>query len=129
MNPPARDRSEMPGDKLGGDPNVMGPRVSEDLAHQDGRAEARESDRESARHDLLRLADDGAPEVPPGADSLVTWNIPAEETGHHTPEIPAEDEADVSATMAEEGSGEAEQELRRAANEETRPHHRPPHAD
>lgn len=61
---------------------------------------------------------DPAPEVPPGAEDLVTWNVSPEEAGHLIPEIEADDEADVAADMAEEGSGEAEQELRRAATTE-----------
>jgi hypothetical protein len=40
-------------------------------------------------------------------------------------EIPAEDEADVAAELAGEGEGEAEQDLRRAVNAETHPHHKP----
>ncbi len=96
---------------------------SQDLAQQDGRAEARNSDRELALRELTGPEADLAQEVPAGAEKLVTWDASPEEAGHLLQDIPAEDEADVSAELAEEGRGEAEQDLRRAVDAETHPHH------
>ena len=91
---------------------------SQDLARQDGRAESRASDRELAWGELTGPDADPAQEIPTGAEELVTWDASPEQAGHLIPEIEADDEADVAAAMAVEGSGEAEQELRRAANSE-----------
>jgi hypothetical protein len=99
---------------------------SQDLAQQDGRVEARDSDRELARRELTSPNEDSAQEVPPGAESLVTWDASPEEAGHLTQETPAEDEADVSAELAEEGRGEAEQDLRRAVDAESHRRHEAP---
>ncbi len=96
---------------------------SKDLAQQDGRAEARDADRERAFRELTGPAGDPAPEVPAGAEELVTWDVSPEAAGHLTPEVAPDDEADVSTELADEGRVEAEQELRRAANAESR--HRP----
>jgi hypothetical protein len=89
---------------------------SQDLAQQDGRTEARDADRRSALRELTGPDLDAAPEVPAGAENLVTWDEAPAAAGHLTPETPSEDEADVSADSAEEGRGEAEQDLRRAAH-------------
>ncbi len=92
---------------------------SQELAQQDGRTEARKSDRELALHELHGTDPEPAQEIPPGAEGLVTWDTNAEESGHVTEEVPTEDEADVATQMAEEGEAEAEQELRRAAHTKT----------
>jgi hypothetical protein len=99
---------------------------SQDLAQQDGRAEARDSDRRLALRELTGPGGDSPQEVPAGAEGLVTWDSSPEEAGHLTQEILPEDEADVSADLADEGRGEAEQDLRRAVNAETQPRHEPP---
>jgi hypothetical protein len=132
IHPPAMktstgNRIGVQGEMIGGDSNALVQQLSWDLAQQDGRAEARDSDRELALRELTGPGRDPAPEVPPGAERLVTWNANPEEAGHLIPEIPAEDETDVSAEMAEEGRGEAEQDLRRAVNAEPHLRHEPPH--
>lgn len=96
------------------------------LAQQDGRAEARAGDRVDAAREQAGPPPDSTPETPIGAETLVTWDTSPDQAGHRSTEIVSDDEADVSADLAEEGSGEAEQELRRAANAEDHPRHRPP---
>jgi hypothetical protein len=54
----------------------------------------------------------------------VTWDESPEEAGHLANEVPAEDETAVSAELAEEGRGEAEEDLRRAMDAETHPRHK-----
>ncbi len=121
MNSINRDQIEAHGEGIDG----VGPdRVqqdSHDLARQDGRAEARDSDREHALRELTAPGGEPAQEVPPGAENLVTWDASPAEAGHLTPEVDPEDEADVAAELAEEGRGEAEQDLRRAASAEPEP--------
>jgi len=97
--------------------------AAEELAQQDGRSEARDEDRSEARREH---AEDAAPEVPAGDENLVAWNSSPDEAGHRSPETVSDDEADVSAALAEEGSREAEQDLRRAVNTERHPHHGSP---
>ena len=50
------------------------------------------------------------------SEELVSWDTSPDAAGHRLPESVPEDEADDSAALAEEGIGEAEQDLRRAAN-------------
>lgn len=107
-------------------PTSVAPTMEEDtallrsnateLARQDGRAEARDDDRTAAFRERTAAADDSAQEVPAGDETLVTWDGSPDETGHRIPDAAADDEATVSADLAEEGSGEAETELRRAAS-------------
>jgi hypothetical protein len=111
------------GEGIDGVGSVRLEQESQDLAKQDGRAEARAPDRTLAFQELTAPEGNLAQEVPAGAEGLVTWDADPEESGHLTREIPAEDEADVSAELAEEGRGEAEEDLRRAVEAETRPHH------
>jgi hypothetical protein len=102
---------------------------SQDLAKQDGRAEARASDRELALRELTGPEGASAQEIPAGAEGLVTWDASPEEAGHLTREIPAEDEADDSAEEAKEGRGEAEHDLRRAVNAEIHPRQESPNPE
>ena len=88
---------------------------SQDLARQDGRSEARNSDHALALHELHGTDREPAREIPPGAQGLVAWDVAPEESGHLTEDVPAEDEATVAAEMAGEGRAEAEQDLRRSA--------------
>ena len=97
-----------------------------ELAQQDGRAEARDEDRTAAFREQTAPEGEAAQEIPAGDEALVTWNISPDQTGHLTPESVSDDEADDSAELAEEGSVEAEQDLRRSANAESHPHHPPP---
>jgi hypothetical protein len=127
MKTTARDQIEVHEEGIDGVGNARLQQHSQDLAQQDGRAEARDSDRERALHELTGPDGDPSQEIPPGAEGLVTWDVSPEEAGHLTQEIPAEDEADVSAELAEEGRGEAEQDLRRAVNTETHLRHEPPY--
>lgn len=87
-----------------------------DLAHQDGRSEARDQDRSAALREKTDTETDTAQEVPSGAEELVSWDTSPDAAGHRMPESIAEDEADDSAMLAEEGIGEADQDLRRAVN-------------
>jgi hypothetical protein len=103
--------------------------ASQDLAKQDGRAEARASDRELALRELTGPEGNSAQEIPAGAEGLVTWDASPELAGHLTREIPAEDEAVDSAEEAEEGEGEAEHDLRCAANVDIHPRHESPNPD
>ena len=127
MTTSERDQNEGHGEDLDTVGAARLQQESQDLAKQDGRAEARASDRELALRELTGPEGDSAPEIPAGAEGLVTWDASAEEAGHLTPEIPAEDEADDSAEEAEEGRGEAESELRRAADAEIHPRREVPH--
>jgi len=126
MNTPTGDRIKVPGEMIGGNSAALLRRNSQDLARQDGRAEARNSDRERALRELTERDGNRAQEVPPGADGLVTWDVSPDQAGHLTRDVPAEDEADDSAQEAEEGRGEAEQDIRRAVNAETHRRHEPP---
>jgi hypothetical protein len=121
-----RDQIAVQGEMIGGNSNSRLRQNSQDLARQDGRTEAREADRELALGELTRPDGDSAPEIPPGAESLVTWDVNPEVTGHLIPEMPADDEADFSAEEAEEGRDEAEQDLRRAAHAASRFRHASP---
>lgn len=129
MKTSAQDGIEGHGEGIDGVGNARLEQESQNLAQQDGRAEARASDRALALQELTGPEGDLAQEVPAGAEKLVTWDASPEEAGHLMREIPAEDEADVSAELAEEGRGEAEQDLRRAVDAETHPRHEPPNPD
>ena len=131
MKTSTQDQSEVHGETAAGASNAQLQQLSRDLAHQDGRTEARAFDRELARREFTGTARAGQPaqEVPPGAEGLVTWDVSAEEAGHLTPDIPSEDEANDSAELAAEGRGEAEQDLRRAAEAETHLRHEAPNRD
>jgi hypothetical protein len=96
-----------------------------ELARQDGRAEARDEDLTEAVREQNVPAADSAQEVPAGDETLVTWDSSPDETGHRTLESADDDEATVAADLAEEGSGEAEQDLRRAATEVRPPNQTP----
>jgi hypothetical protein len=120
------DRIAIQGELIGGDSNARLRKNSQDLARQDGRSEAREADRVLALCELTKPDEDSAPEVPAGAESLVTWDVSPEVAGHLIPEIQADDEADFSAEEAEEGREEAEQDLRRAVHAESRFRHDSP---
>jgi hypothetical protein len=122
MNTTTRAQIEVPGEPGRSDAAARLRQKSLELAQQDGRAEARQEDRENALRELASPAEDTAPEIPPGAEELVTWDVSPAEAGQATPESVSEDEADVSAELAEEGLGEAEQELRRAAEAKAHPH-------
>jgi hypothetical protein len=93
---------------------------SEALARQDGRDEARDSDRELAFRELTGPEGHLAQEIPRGAEGLVTWDSNPEETGHLIEEVPSDDEASIAAEEAEEGRVEAEEELRNAVDEQRR---------
>jgi hypothetical protein len=125
MKTSTQDQAEGHGEGIDGVGNTRLEQESQDLAKQDGRAEARHSDRELALRELTGPEEDSSQEVPAGAEELVTWDASPEEAGHLMPEIPAEDEGDVSAELAEEGRGEAEEDLRRAVDVEIHPGHEP----
>jgi hypothetical protein len=127
MNTTTRDQVEVPGEPGRSDAAALLRQKSLDLAQQDGRSEAREEDRENALHELTSpdSGEEIAPEIPPGAEELVTWDASPGEAGKAIPESISEDEADVFAEQAEEGLGEAEQELRRAAETKAHPHSAP----
>ena len=126
MNAPERMQIDDHGEEIDGVGKAQLQQNAKDLAGQDGRAEARDSDRDVALRELTGPEGDSSPEVPAGAESVVTWNESPEATGHLMHEIPAEDEADVAAELAEEGRGEAEQDLRRAVHAESHPRHKLP---
>ena len=123
MNTSERNQIEGHGEEIDGVGKARLQQESQDLARQDGRAEARDSDRGAALRELTGPEGDLSPEVPAGAEELVTWDVSPEAAGHLIPEIAPEDEAEVSAELAEEGREEAEQDLRRAASAETHPRH------
>jgi hypothetical protein len=122
MKTPAQEQIEGHGEGIDGVGKDRLEQEARDLAKQDDRPEARNSDRDLALRELSDPEDDSAPEVPAGAEGLVTWDESPEEAGHLANEVPAEDETAVSTELAEEGRGEAEQELRRAADAEIHPH-------
>jgi len=128
MNTSRRNQIDGHGEEIDGVGKAQLQQNAKDLAQQDGRAEARDSDREVALRELTGPGGDSPPEVPAGAEGVVTWDESPEASGHLMQEIPAEDEADVAAELAEEGEGEAEQDLRRAVNAETHPRHASPQA-
>jgi hypothetical protein len=107
------------------DPSPLPPTATEEetslrdhataLARQDGRTEARAGDRAEAAREQTGPPPESSPETPAGAEALVTWDASPDQAGHRSNEAVPEDEADDDATLAEEGSGEAEEELRRAA--------------
>jgi hypothetical protein len=125
MNAPERIQIDDHGEEIDGVGKAQLQQNAKDLAGQDGRAEARDSDRELALRALTGPEGDSPPEVPAGAEALVIWDVSPEAAGRIMPEIPAEDEAEVAAELAGEGEGEAEQDLRRAVNAETHPRHKP----
>jgi hypothetical protein len=126
MNTSERNQIDGHGEEIDGVGKARLQQNAKDLAEQDGRAEARDSDCEGAFRELRGPEGDSAPEVPAGAEALVTWDMSPEAAGHLLQEIPTEDEADVAADLAEEGRGEAELDLCRAVNAETHPRHEPP---
>jgi hypothetical protein len=125
MKTSAQDQIESHGEGIDGIGNTRLEQESHDLAKEDGRAEARDSDRKLALRELTEPEADSSLEVPAGAEELVTWDTSPEEAGHLMQDIPAEDEGDVSAELADEGSGEAEQDLRRAVDAQIHPRHEP----
>ncbi len=87
---------------------------SRELAGLDARADAPEdADRPQAPESGTHVVPGAAQEIPPGAEDLVTWDVSPDDAGHLVEEIEAEDEADVPATMAEQGRNDADQDLRR----------------
>lgn len=94
-----------------------------DLAHEDGRDEALDKDREAALRDHAVGGPAAALEIPAGAEGLTDWDVGPDEAGHRTPESTSDDEADDAATLAETGVDEAEKDLRRAAAHSRRPPH------
>ena len=126
MKTSAPEQIESHGEGIDGVGNTRLEQESQDLAKEDGRAEARDSDRKLALRELTEPEANSSQEVPAGAEELVTWDASPEEAGHLMQDIPAEDEGEVSAELAEEGRGEAEQDLRRAADAETHSRQAPP---
>ncbi|MES2709369.1 MAG: hypothetical protein V4726_22415 [Verrucomicrobiota bacterium] len=64
-----------------------------------------------------QIARDAAPEVPPGAEELVTWDeVPAEPEAASGDQV--EDEDDVALSLVTEGIEEADRELRISAADE-----------
>ncbi len=126
MKTPTPAKIESHGEGIDGVGSARLEEESRDLAQQDGREEARNSDRELAFRELTGPEANLPQEVPSGAEELVTWDANPEEAGSLVRETPAEDEGDVSAELAEEGRGEAEEDLRRAMDAETHPRREPP---
>lgn len=124
MNTPPSGNVVYPPDPSGEDESAVLRADATALARQDGRSEARTGDRSAALREQTGPPAETPPETPAGAEELVTWDARPDETGHRSPESVPDDEADVAAALAEEGAGEAETELRRAANDEEPPRHR-----
>ncbi len=96
-------------------------RRAQDLAEEDGRTKPTDADRAAALKELTGLTEDLPPEVPPGDESLTTWNESPNIAGHATPTFPPDDEADTDAELTEEGVEEADIDRRRAAKDEHPP--------
>jgi hypothetical protein len=94
---------------------------AQDLAEQDGRTEPTDADRAHALEALSSPITNTAPEVPPGDENLTIWNQSPDVTGHIVPNIPPDNEADISAELTKEGVEEADQDRRRAAKDEDPP--------
>lgn len=120
MKSPPSDPIVYPPDPSGEDESTVARADATALARQDGRTEARAGDRAAAR-DQTGAPSEATLETPAGAEELVTWDTSPDEAGHRSAEAVPDDEADDDAALAEEGSDEAEQERRRAANAEGHP--------
>ena len=116
-----RGRIEAEGVGIGAVSDELLQRRARDLAEEDGRTEPTHADRAAALKELTGLTEDLPPEVPPGDESLTTWNENPDVTGHATPTFPPDDEADIDAELTEEGVEEADIDRRRAAKDEYPP--------
>jgi hypothetical protein len=113
-----RGRIEAQGIGIGAVSDKLLSQRAQDLAEQDGRTHPTNVDRAKALEELSGLTEDGAPEVPPGDENLTAWNDSPDATGHAVPTFLADDDADISAELTEEGVEEADQDRRRAAKDE-----------
>ena len=89
----------------------------------DGRTEANEADRDSARTELLGLPHNGvAPEViDPAVEEIVEWDTPAGSSGQSAPRVLPEDEANIGEALVEEGLEEADHSQRLSAAQSNPP--------
>lgn len=60
-----------------------------------------------------------APELPPGAEEVISYDENPVEEGHIVPRLEPEDEALVDAELIEEGLDQAERDLRKNARKNT----------
>ena len=113
-----RGRIEAQGVGIGAPSDQLLRQRARDLAQQDGRTGPTKADRAEALQALTGLTENPAPEVPPGDERLTRWNESPELSGHAVATFWADDEAELSAELTEEGVEEADQDRRRAAKDE-----------
>ena len=88
-----------------------------EIAKTDGRTEANQADRATARTELLGLGNPATPpEAPdPAIEDIVEWDSPVDSNGHRSPKVLPEDEANIAEVLVEEGLEEADHNQRVSA--------------
>ena len=116
-----RGRIEVRGNEVSAVSDELLQQRARDLAQEDGRTEPRDADFQKAREELSGFTEDSAPEVPPGDESLTSWNESTDTTGQKVDTSPPDQDVDVGLELVEEGVDEADQDQRRAAKDEDPP--------
>jgi hypothetical protein len=118
MKKKPRGRIEVRGNEVSAVSDELLHQRARDLAQEDGRTEPRDADFKKAREELSGFTEDSAPEVPPGDESLTSWNESADTTGQRVDTSPPDQDVDVGLELVEEGVDEADQDQRRAAKDD-----------
>lgn len=120
MKKDQRGRIEVQGIGVGAVSDELLQQRARDLAREDGRTEPRDADFKKASEELSGFSEDSAPEVPPGDESLTSWNESADANGHRVDTSPPDEDVDVGLELVEEGVDEADLDQRRAARGDRR---------
>jgi len=89
-----------------------------ELAQSDGRDAFTDGDLERAAAELGGLAEPArAPEADEIAEQMTEWDSPVDEAGHRVAPRPLDDENSIAEQLIEDGSEEADHDLRAAAEE------------
>ena len=115
MKKKPRGRIEVRGNGISAVSDELLQQQARDLAQEDGRTEPTDADFEKAREELSSFTEDSAPEVPPGDESLTSWNESPDTTGYTVDTSPPDQDVDVGLELVEEGVDEADEDQRRAA--------------
>ena len=115
-----RGRIEVRGEGVSAVSDQLLEQRAHDLAQEDGRINPTDADLKKAREELSAVTDDPAPEIPPGAENLTSWDENADIGGQAVDTSPPDQDVDVGLELVEEGVEEADLDQRRAAKDEDR---------
>ena len=118
MKKKPRGRIEVRGNEISAVSDELLQQRAKDLAQEDRRTEPRDADFNKAREELSGFTEDSAPEVPPGDESLTSWNESVDTTGQRVDTSPPDQDVDVGLELVEEGVDEADEDQRRAAKDD-----------